>query len=47
VDPCVGRVFSFGEIGSAHQLMSDNVHTGGNMVALVGVPTTGTKGLPE
>jgi crotonyl-CoA carboxylase/reductase len=35
VDPCMGEVFAFDEIGAAHQLMNDNKHSEGNMVALV------------
>lgn len=36
VDPCLSRTFSFDEIGLAHQLMYENRHPMGNMVALVG-----------
>ncbi|MBI4128475.1 MAG: crotonyl-CoA carboxylase/reductase, partial [Parcubacteria group bacterium] len=35
VDPCVSRTFSFDEIPDAHQLMYENRHPPGNMVALV------------
>lgn len=35
VDPCMGDVFEFDQIGEAHQLMNDNKHSEGNMVALV------------
>jgi crotonyl-CoA carboxylase/reductase len=41
IDPCVSRVFSFDEIGLAHQLMYENRHPEGNMVALVGAPREG------
>jgi len=46
VDPCMGEVFTFDRIGDAHQLMNDNKHGEGNMVALVGAKTTGTKDVP-
>lgn len=47
VDPCMAsRLFKFEEIGLAHQLMYENRHPEGNMVALVGVPRAGLKGLP-
>lgn len=45
VDPCMGQVFAFDEIGEAHQLMNDNKHAEGNMVALVGAPGPGSKSL--
>ena len=41
VDPCLSRVFQFDEIGLAHQLMYENQHPDGNMVALVGAPDLG------
>ena len=46
VNPCLGEVFTFDRIGDAHQLMSDNKHGEGKMVALVGAKTKGTKDLP-
>jgi crotonyl-CoA carboxylase/reductase len=46
VDPCLGEVFSFEDIGTAHQLMSENKHAEGNMAALVSAPDTGLKDLP-
>ncbi len=45
VDPCMGEVFSFEDIGTAHQLMNDNKHGEGNMVALVSAPERGLKTL--
>ncbi|MEX0990888.1 MAG: crotonyl-CoA carboxylase/reductase [Actinomycetota bacterium] len=45
VDPCMGEVFSFEDIGKAHQLMNDNKHGEGNMVALVSAPERGLKTL--
>ena len=36
VDPCLSRVFSFDDIGTAHQLMYENKHPVGNMAVLVG-----------
>ncbi|MFW6639225.1 crotonyl-CoA carboxylase/reductase [Nocardiopsis algeriensis] len=35
VDPCVSEVVDFDRIGEAHQMISDNIHPPGNMVALV------------
>jgi crotonyl-CoA carboxylase/reductase len=46
IDPCLSRVFSFEEIGQAHQLMYENKHPAGNMVALVSAPKAGLKDLP-
>lgn len=45
VDPCMGDVFDFNEIGHAHQLMNDNKHREGNMAALVNAPERGGKTL--
>jgi crotonyl-CoA carboxylase/reductase len=45
IDPCLSRVFSFEEIGLAHQLMYENKHPEGNMAALVGAPRKGMKDL--
>ncbi|HEV7678162.1 MAG TPA: crotonyl-CoA carboxylase/reductase [Candidatus Dormibacteraeota bacterium] len=36
VDPCLSTVFSFDEVGTAHQLMYENRHPSGNMSILVG-----------
>jgi len=46
IDPCVSRVFSLEEIPVAHQLMYENRHPEGNMVALVGAPREGLTDLP-
>jgi crotonyl-CoA carboxylase/reductase len=46
VDPCLGETFSFGDIGTAHQLMFENRHPAGNMSCLVGAPKKGMKVLP-
>ncbi|MBM2826549.1 MAG: Crotonyl-CoA reductase [Dehalococcoidia bacterium] len=46
IDPCVGRVFPFEEIGAAHQLMGDNRGPNGNMVCLVGAPKPGLTDVP-
>jgi len=35
VDPCLSGVWSFNDIGTAHQLMRDNAHPYGNMACLV------------
>jgi crotonyl-CoA carboxylase/reductase len=42
IDPCVGDVFSFDEIGEAHYQMEAGVGAFGNRVALVGSPERGT-----
>ncbi|MPZ23876.1 MAG: crotonyl-CoA carboxylase/reductase [Dehalococcoidia bacterium] len=46
IDPSMGDVFSFDEVGKAHQLMHENKHSEGNMVILVGAPKRGLKDLP-
>jgi crotonyl-CoA carboxylase/reductase len=46
IDPCLSQVFTFEEIGLAHQLMSENKHPEGNMAALVSAPESGLTGLP-
>lgn len=46
IDPCLSQTFDFAEIGSAHQLMSENRHPEGNMAALVGAPVRGLIDLP-
>jgi crotonyl-CoA carboxylase/reductase len=46
IDPCLGRTFSFEDIGQAHQLMSENRHPEGNMAALVSAPAEGLTDLP-
>ena len=46
IDPCLSRTFSFEEIPVAHQLMHENRHPEGNMVALVGAPREGLTDLP-
>jgi len=46
IDPCVSRVFPFEGIPEAHQLMHENRHPAGNMVALVGAPHEGLTDLP-
>ena len=45
VDPCVSRVFGFGEVGDAHQLMYENRHPMGNMAVLVGARTEDQRSL--
>ncbi|HEX8099455.1 MAG TPA: crotonyl-CoA carboxylase/reductase [Actinomycetota bacterium] len=47
VDPCLSRTFEFAEIGTAHQLMSENRHPEGNMAALVSAPRQGLTDLPS
>jgi crotonyl-CoA carboxylase/reductase len=41
IDPSVGHVYGFDEIGRAHQDMADGVDVRGNRVALVGTPEVG------
>jgi crotonyl-CoA carboxylase/reductase len=46
LDPCLGRVFSYGDIGLAHQLLHENRHPNGNMAILIGSPRPGLTGYP-
>jgi crotonyl-CoA carboxylase/reductase len=46
VDPCLSLTFSFEDISTAHQLMSENAHPEGNMAALVSTPGEGLTDLP-
>ena len=41
IDPVVGRVMAFAEIGQAHQDMADGVHAHGNTAILVGASAPG------
>jgi crotonyl-CoA carboxylase/reductase len=45
IDPCLGKVFPFDEVGACHQLLYENRHPDGNMAILVGAPRPGMKGL--
>jgi crotonyl-CoA carboxylase/reductase len=47
IDPCLSQVFTFEEIGQAHQLMSENKHPEGNMAALVSAFEAGLTDLPS
>ena len=47
IDPCLSQTFGFDEIGTAHQLMSENQHPEGNMAALVGAFREGLTDLPD
>jgi crotonyl-CoA carboxylase/reductase len=47
IDPCLSQTFEFSEIGTAHQLMSENRHPEGNMAGLVSAPTKGLTDLPS
>ena len=47
IDPCLSQTFSFEDIGTCHQLMSENRHPEGNMAALVSAPREGLTDLPE
>jgi crotonyl-CoA carboxylase/reductase len=42
VDPCLSRVFPWGELATPHQLMFENQHPHGNMAVLVGAKEPGT-----
>lgn len=42
IDPCLGQVYSFDEIGKAHQDMENGIDVNGNRVALVGATEPGT-----
>ena len=44
VDPCLSGVWSFDEIGHAHQLMHENKHPSGNMACLVNATSKGQGG---
>jgi len=46
VDPCLGKVFTFDEVGLCHQLLHENRHPDGNMAILVGAPRPGMKEVP-
>jgi crotonyl-CoA carboxylase/reductase len=41
IDPCLGQVYSFADIGRAHDDMEDGVAVAGNRVALVGAASPG------
>ena len=41
IDPCLGRVMRFEEIGQAHQAMADNQHASGNTAILIGAREPG------
>ena len=41
IDPCLGNVYSFEDIGAAHAGMEDGDDNLGNRVALVGAPEKG------
>ena len=47
IDPCLSQVFSFADIGEAHQVMRENRHSDGNMAALVSAPREGLTNVPE
>lgn len=41
LDPCLGHVYDFEQIGEAHQDMHDGIQSTGNLATLVGAPTSG------
>ncbi|NKY33864.1 crotonyl-CoA carboxylase/reductase [Nocardia speluncae] len=41
LDPCLGHVYDFDQIGAAHQNMQDGIQSAGNLAALVGAKTPG------
>jgi crotonyl-CoA carboxylase/reductase len=43
IDPCLTAVYSFDEVGLAHQRMYENKHTNGNVAVLVGARTADEK----
>jgi len=47
VDPCMSRVFEFGEMAEPHTLMRANLHPGGNMSVLVQAPARGLHNMAE
>jgi crotonyl-CoA carboxylase/reductase len=47
VDPCMSRVFEFGEMTEPHTLMRANLHPGGNMAVLVQAPVRGLHNMNE
>jgi crotonyl-CoA carboxylase/reductase len=46
LDPALGHVYSYEEVGHVHQLMGDGKLPEGNMSALISSPTEGLKDLP-
>jgi crotonyl-CoA carboxylase/reductase len=46
IDPCLGQVFAFDEVGLCHQLLHENRHPDGNMAILVNALTPGQTSLP-
>jgi crotonyl-CoA carboxylase/reductase len=46
IDPCLGAVFPFDQVGHCHQLLHENRHPDGNMAVLVNAPKPGMTGLP-
>ncbi|MGD3111884.1 crotonyl-CoA carboxylase/reductase [Streptomyces sp. YGL11-2] len=46
IDPCLSEVFTFEQIGQAHQVMHENRQPPGNMAALVNAPQAGLTDLP-
>jgi crotonyl-CoA carboxylase/reductase len=41
IDPCLGQVSAFEEVGEVHQQMAEGRLAFGNAAVLVGAPTTG------
>jgi crotonyl-CoA carboxylase/reductase len=41
IDPCLGKVYTFDQVGQAHYDMESGKKTFGNRVVLVGAPETG------
>ena len=46
IKPCLGQLFTFDQVGEAHQLMHEGRHPPGKMGVLVGAPKAGLKDLP-
>ncbi len=47
VKPCLGQLFTFDQIGEAHQRMHEGRHPSGKMGVLVGAPRAGLKDIPR
>jgi crotonyl-CoA carboxylase/reductase len=46
IDPCLGQVFPFDDVGHCHQLLHENRHPDGKMAILVGAPQPRMKEVP-
>lgn len=46
IKPCLGQLFTFDQVGEAHQKMHEGQHPPGKMGVLVGAPSQGLKDIP-